>query len=177
MPASPESPSADPPVSVRPARPVDAPAIGRVQLAAWRQVHAAALGAAAATLDAAAFADGWREAIEHPPSPAHRVLVALDGATVIGFAALGAPARGVAELVALEMDPSHTRAGHGSRLLNAGADLAREDGASVLVAWVLEDDGARVGFLAGAGLAPDGVSRTLDVAGRPVREDRWSATL
>jgi GNAT superfamily N-acetyltransferase len=82
------------------------------------------------------------------------------------------------EVTALEVDPEHQRAGHGSRLLTACVDLGREHGATEVTTWVLDGDDAREAFLAGSGLGPDGAVRTL-AAGpdREVVERRWAAEL
>lgn len=161
---------------VRAADPRDADAIGRLQARAWAENHAAALGAQVTAIDAENMARIWADAISGPPTAAHRVLVARDGEEVVGFAAT-APDGSATEIVALEVDPARTGLGHGSRLLAACVDLARDGGAGSILCWVLEDDGARAGFLRAAGLAPDGVRRTLDIAGRGVREERWAAAL
>jgi GNAT superfamily N-acetyltransferase len=175
-----------PDAGVRPARPADADAIGRVHVAAWRAAYAELLPAAVETLDAAALADSWRAAVTDPPSADHRVLVATAGPDVVGFAALG-PATDAdaepgedAELLVLLVDPAHGRAGHGSRLLNATADTVREGRFRRLRAWVPEADGDRQRFLGAAGFAADGAARVLDAAGDGttlVREVRWTTSL
>lgn len=164
-------------VSVRPAVPGDDAAITRVQLRAWRLSHADVLGAEVLeNLDAAAVRDQWATAIAAPPSPAHRVLVALDGARVVGFAATAPVGAAEVEVIALEIDPDHQMGGHGSRLLAACVDLAREDGARAIGTWVLDGDPARERFLAGSGLGPDGTTRSLTVADGPV-EHHWAAEI
>lgn len=176
-------------VSVRPATPEDDGAVARVQLRAWRTSHGALLGPDVLdALDADAVRVQWSRAITAPPSRRHRVLVACEGNAVVGFAA-SAPleaAEGVApgiEVLALEVDPDHQRAGHGSRLLTACVDLAREDGDTHLQTWVLDDDPAREQFLSGAGLGPDGVRRELGLGAgadgltHAVVERRWVAEL
>lgn len=170
--------------SVRPARPGDAPAIGRVQLTGWRAAYAGILPAAVLDgLSAEALAEQWRTATERPPTPRHRVLVALDEDRVVGFAALG-PATDAdrdpdrdAELYLLLVDPAATGAGHGSRLLQAVADHLREDGFSTAVSWLLAADEGLAGFLIGAGWAPDGSTRDLDVPGHGVRQVRLHTAL
>lgn len=148
-------------VSVRPATAEDDGAITRVQLRAWRSSHVEVLGAATLEgLDVAVVRERWAAAIKAPPSPLHRVLVACDGAQVVGVAAC-APVEAGVEVLALEVDPDHRRGGHGSRLLAACVDLAREDGATHLQTWVLQGDAAREQFLASAGLGPDGARREL----------------
>ena len=164
-------------VSVRPAVPGDDAAITRIQLRAWRLSHARALGEEVLeSLDAAAVREQWVRAVEAPPSPAHRVLVACDGPRVVGFAATAPTEDGDVEVLALEVDPDHQKGGHGSRLLAACVDLAREDGASSVSTWVLADDPAREQFLAGSGLGPDGAERPLEAVGALV-ERRWVAQI
>ena len=163
-------------VSVRPATAEDDAPITRVQLRAWRSSHAEVLGAATLEgLDVALVRERWAAAIAAPPSARHRVLVACDGAQVVGVAAsapveaaealeefeAGEAVEAGVEILTLEVDPDHQRGGHGSRLLAACVDLARENGATHLQTWVLQGDAAREQFLASAGLGPDGARREL----------------
>lgn len=166
-------------VSVRPAVPEDDAAVTRVQLRAWRVSHAEVLGAdALEALDVSAVREQWATAITAPPSPAHRVLVACDGPRVVGVAATAPTEDGGTEVLALEVDPDHQQGGHGSRLLAACVDLAREDGARHVVTWVVDGDPARERFLAGSGLGPDGGERQLTTAGgSTVAERRWFAEI
>ncbi|MDM7832097.1 GNAT family N-acetyltransferase [Cellulomonas edaphi] len=176
-------------VSVRPAVAGDEDTIARVQLAAWRDEHAQVLGADTLDLlDERAVAAQWATAITAAP-PGHRVLVACDGATVVGFAAI-APVAGPDDtaapggvILALEVLPAAQRGGHGSRLLAAAVDLLREQGADQVHTWVLDGDDARAQFLRGAGLGPDDTSRELasgtqpDGSHRVVSEHRWWAAI
>jgi GNAT superfamily N-acetyltransferase len=77
----------------------------------------------------------------------------------------------------LLVEPRWGRRGHGSRLLAAVADLARETGTARLQVWLLEPDTVSSGFFESAGWAPDGWARTLDTGGPPLRELRWHALL
>lgn len=78
--------------SVRPARPEDAAAVGRIQLAAWRAQYADLLPAEAlAAATAEGLAATWHDAITAPPSPRHRVVVAVDGAPAGGAGSLEPP--------------------------------------------------------------------------------------
>jgi GNAT superfamily N-acetyltransferase len=170
-------------VSVRPATAEDDAPIARVQLRAWHASHADVLGSATLEgLDVAAVRQRWAAAIASPPSARHRVLVACDGARVVGVAA-SAPVEAGVEVLALEVDPDHQRGGHGSRLLAACVDLARADGATHLQTWVLQGDAAREQFLASAGLGPDGARRELTpTVGEgadegSVAEHRWVAEI
>jgi GNAT superfamily N-acetyltransferase len=167
--------------SVRPARGADAGAVGAVQARCWRQTYAAlAPREVLARLDPAVLAERWRGAVTTPP-PRHAVLVACTGATVIGFAALAPSAApdaspGDGELVALEVDPAHRRAGHGSRLLAASVDTLRASGFTTLYAWCPAQDEARHAFFVSAGLRPDGARRELSGDGSTAVEQRlWAA--
>jgi GNAT superfamily N-acetyltransferase len=158
--------------SVRPATPADAGDIARIQAAVWAAVHRGALPEdlleAVGSTDAAGR---WRTAIAEPPSPRHRVLTALAGERVVGFAAL-APASDPdtvpsldGDLLALCVDPAETGRGHGSRLVNAAADVARIDGVAHLHAWLADNEDDLRAFLTDAGWAADGATRSLDLVG------------
>jgi GNAT superfamily N-acetyltransferase len=156
--------------SVRAARPEDVGAIAAVQVRAWRAAYPDLLPPAA--VDEEAFARTWGAAVRTPPTGRHRVLVALDGADVAGFAAFG-PAQGhpdldpasVVEVHSLVVDPAAQRAGHGSRLQAALADIARDDGFVRACIWVAADDEALRHFLVTSGWGPDGAERELDLRG------------
>ncbi|MGN6244190.1 MAG: GNAT family N-acetyltransferase [Motilibacteraceae bacterium] len=164
------SPTAD--VSVRPARAGDAPALGAVQAAVWRRAYADVLPAEVLeSLDAEDLAEPWRQAVVAPPSPRHRVLVALAGADVVGFAAV-APSEDDdvepmvdAEVLALLVAPEAAGAGHGSRLLQAVVDVLAGDGFRHAHVWLGAGDAPLRTFLEGAGWAADGSTRTLDLTG------------
>jgi GNAT superfamily N-acetyltransferase len=167
-------------VSVRPARPGDAAAIARVQAVTWRTAYRAVLPAAVLDhWDDAAVTASWETAVATPPTPAHRVMVALERNDVVGFAAV-APADDdpeTAELGTLLVEPRWGRRGHGSRLLAAATDLAATDGITRMRTWLLESDEASAGFFESAGWAADGWARTLETGGEPIRELRWHAEL
>lgn len=179
----PAMPSAD--ASVRRARPTDSEAMAALTLASWRTQPADLLPAealAAVTIDEVAAE--WREAVSAPPSMRHVVLVALEVDTVVGYAVV-APSRDPdsdgqsGEIVDLVVREDRVRHGHGSRLLSAVVDTLRETGGGELLVWVAVGEDARMAFLASAGLAADGASRTLD--GGPgaaaLRQVRWSARI
>jgi GNAT superfamily N-acetyltransferase len=165
--------------SVRAARADDAAAIAALQLRTWRVTCADILPSDALhQFDEATVAQQWRDSAVRPPSPRHRVLVALEGTTVVGVAATG-PAGDLdsealldGELVALIVDADHGRRGHGSRLLAAAVDHFQGDGFRRAQTWALDGDDALVGFLTGAGWAADGSRRELDM-GRAVEQRRF----
>lgn len=170
-------------VRVRPARPADAASIAVVQERSWRAGYAALLGPESlADLDPAAIEQAWEHTIGHPPSARHRVLVAMEGPDVAGFAAYSpagdedADPQTDAELVALHVDPARTHRGHGSRLTAAAVDLLREDGFTRALAWVFAADDELRAFLRGSGWEPDGATRDLE-AGRLVHQIRLHAAI
>lgn len=173
-----------PDAGVRAARPADAQSVGAVHAASWVTDYAALLPRRAASVDPAALASSWAQAITAPPTTQHRVMVATAGPQIAGFVAFGPSADGDAEpgadaeIVALLVDPGQQRRGHGSRLLNATVDLLRENGFGHVRIWVPEPDSPRLAFVQAAGFALDGAGRVLDAAGdgtTTVREVRLSA--
>ena len=159
-------------VSVRPATPGAAEELARIQGVVWAGVHGDALPAdLLEAVGSAEAADRWRSAITSPPSPRHRVLTALDGDRLVGFAAL-APASDPdtdpatdGELLTLCVDPAESGSGHGSRLVNAVADIGRGDGYQHLHTWLAADETDLRAFLVGAGWDDDGATRSLDLRG------------
>jgi GNAT superfamily N-acetyltransferase len=165
-------------VSVRPARPEDAERVARVQLSTWQTAYGDLLPPEALGLPLEQVAAVWLHAVEVPPSPQHRLLVALEGAELVGFAA-SSPATDddldpatTAEVTALAVEPRWGRRGHGSRLLAATVDHWRGDGFALGVTWAFESDGVTTAFLESAGWAFDGMGRGLDTGPRVVHQRR-----
>jgi GNAT superfamily N-acetyltransferase len=167
---------------VRPASPDDAGDITRIQLTTWRHAYRRILPQhIVEEIDEAWVTRRWQTSIEDPPSPRHRVLVAVEQAQqayLVGFVATGevdetslAPDEDaeallrpdVAAVTDLLVEPRWGRRGHGSRLLAASAEMWRTDGFSTAVAWSFEADTAMRAFLISAGWELDGASRALDV--------------
>ncbi len=168
--SSPSLPTAD--VSVRVAWAEDAAGIAAVQVAAWREEYAAVLPAdVVAAFDSEHFAAAWHQAISRPADARNRVLVALERARVRGFAVTTPSPDPDADPVAdgelgdLVVHPEHRRAGHGSRLLQAGVDTLRADRFTRATTWLRADDDVRRRFLTEAGWAPDGAHPELDLHG------------
>lgn len=161
-------------VSVRPARPEDAERVARVQLATWQAAYADVLPPDALAVPEVEVAAIWLHAVESPPSPRHRLLVALDGSAIVGFSA-SAPDDDdpdTAELATLLVEPRWGRRGHGSRLLAATIDHWRTDGTTRAISWVLERDRVVTDFLQSTGWALDGLVRGLDTGSRVERQVR-----
>jgi GNAT superfamily N-acetyltransferase len=183
---------------VRPARPDDAGEIARIQLTTWRVAYHRLLPRHVLDgLEVDWLAARWREAVTAPPSPRHRVLIAIEQAESgdqptaypVGFVATGpadeaalAPdeeplGADVAAVTDLLVEPRWGRRGHGSRLLAAAVDLWREDAFGAAVAWAYEEDPATRGFLASTGWEADGARRALDVDDLLVRQVRLHVAL
>ncbi|CAB4866258.1 unannotated protein [freshwater metagenome] len=157
------------PTGVRPARTSDVDDIAAVQIRTWRVNYSSILPAAElAALEPGDLALTWASGILNPPTPSHRLMVALDGSSgsdvLVGYAAFGPstdpdsdPA--TAELLALVIDPDCIRQGHGSRLLAATVDHLRASGSRTLITWLpLADELSRAFFIV-SGWGPDSAFR------------------
>lgn len=171
-------------VLVRPARPGDPASISAIQARAWRMAYGNLLPEATlAALTPEALLPAWLRAVREPPSARHAVLVAVADDIVVGFAAVGPSEDRDAvdtegQLAVLAVDPTHVRAGHGSRLLSAVVDHLRTHGMTALTVWLPEGDLARHAFFTSAGMLPDGARRSHEGAdGAAVSEIRLAADI
>ncbi|WP_293786092.1 GNAT family N-acetyltransferase [uncultured Aeromicrobium sp.] len=154
-------------VSVRLAWPDDAAAIAAVQRAVWQESYADILGARLDDLAPSDLNERWATTISAPREARQRVLVAVERATVRGFAIVHPCFDEDADqirdgeigefVVALE----HRGHGHGSRLLQACVDTLRADRFARAVWWLRSTDDATRRFATSAGWAPDGAHREL----------------
>ncbi|HST63711.1 MAG TPA: GNAT family N-acetyltransferase [Mycobacteriales bacterium] len=170
-------------VAVRAGRPADVPRIAQIQIETWRAAYKGFLPASVLdALDVGQAEQAWGAAVASPPSAAHHVLVATEGAELVGFAAVGPSDEDDAEpgdalVAALLVEPRWGRRGHGSRLLAAAVDHLRADAITRLIAWVPDGDRASTAFYGSAGWERDGLVRTLEADGGTVREHRWHTAL
>lgn len=162
-------PTGSTPPHVRPATAADAPVIAEIQRAAWAERHA--LTAPGALPDAHDAESAWREAIAvaNEGTP-HLVLVAIDAGHVVGYLASteatdpdAAPDE--VEITDIGVRSDAAGEGHGSRLLAAWHDFARDAGATGAVAWVAVHDEHLRGLLQATGFTPDGARARLDLDG------------
>ena len=162
------SPTAD--VSVRVAWADDAPAIGALQVRAWRTAYAGLLPADALP-DESLATDAWQSSMTHPADARNRVLVALERNRVVGFAVVGPAADpdcdpiADGELLELTVDADERGKGHGSRLLTAAVDTMTADRFTRAVFWAIATDDELRSFLTSAGWAADTAHRELDLDG------------
>jgi len=148
-----------------------------VQLATWQTAYVSFLPEESLAVPPEQAAALWLRAIELPPTQQHRVLVAMEGSELVGFAASGPSedAADAVEISTLVVEPRWGRRGHGSRLLAATVDHWREDAAGLAVTWIWERDDASRAFFLGAGWEPDGNARGLDTGPRIERQIRLHA--
>ncbi len=178
-------------VNVRRARPDEAGDVARIQRTSWARAGTSVVPAAVLDrLVADEVVAQWAQTIEAPPTPGHHVLVAREQDTIVGMVAFGPAESGdvaiesgvdgelagepengpTGEIATLLVEPRWGRRGHGSRLLAATVDMARQDGLVNLVTWVPENDLAARTFFGSAGWEEAGWIRTLDADGSPLRE-------
>jgi GNAT superfamily N-acetyltransferase len=176
--------------TVRPAELSDADEIARIQLTTWRSAYRDLLPADVLDgLSADDAAQTWRQTISQGPA---QVFVATEGTWHVGFCAAGpAPqeesagadgtpvpdADEVALVSTLLVEPRWGRRGHGGRLLATAGAAMRTAGTVRGICWVAEGDKASLSFYERTGWVRDGTVRTLDAAGRPLREVRLTGTL
>ena len=148
--------------------------MAQIQVDSWIAALGERLGPRRhSAFDLEAVRAGWEAAILQPPTPGHRVLVALAGDRVVGFAAVAPPR----DIIALEVAPDQRRRGHGSRLLAAVVDHLRTYGGEEMRLWALEKDAVRADYLRSVGFAETGMRRELDGPGIPIPEHQWQAAL
>lgn len=157
--------------SVRVAWADDAADIARIQAETWRAAYDGLLPPEAVDLDVDRAAAAWRAALVASGDARNRVLVALEGNRVVGFAVTTPaadpdcdPVRD-AELGEFAVAAGARGRGHGSRLLQAAVDTMVADRFERAVSWLLAGDDDLRGFLASAGWAPDTAHRELDLDG------------
>lgn len=179
-------------VNVRPARPGEAGEVARVQRTSWARAGTSVVPSAVLDrLVAEEVVARWAATIEAPPTSGHHVLVARERETIVGMVAFGpaehddasslqdgpdglaaeaADSGPTGEIATLLVEPRWGRRGHGSRLLAATVDIARDDGLANLITWVPENDNSARTFFGSAGWQEAGWIRTLDADGTPLRE-------
>ena len=155
-------------VSARLAWPSDASAIAHIQIAAWRLDYTDVLPTETLlALKAEQFTESWEASLNKPQDARMRVLVALERATVRGFALIhpsqdpDADAVSDSEIGEFVIDPLHRRAGHGSRLLQASIDTLLADKFTHALWWVTASNDILRTFVTGTGWESDGAHREL----------------
>jgi GNAT superfamily N-acetyltransferase len=143
------------PISIRRARPGDAPAIARVRIDSWRSTYRGIMPDAYLDgMQVEASTALWDRVLTAGPNTTC-VLVAVHGSDVVGFSCgsrLDPPKHGFdAELTAVYLRREFQGAGLGRRLLGAVADGARANGATSLITWVIAANKRARAFYEGLG--------------------------
>ena len=179
--------------AVHPAEPSDIAHIDRIQRTVWQVGYEpllpAELRATLAALDQQDTERTWDETRLHGPA---KLFVATEGEWTVGFCSAGfAPAdelagpngelpddaATVALIGSLLVEPRWGRRGHGGRLVATAAVELTQEGATRGIAWILDGDTVSRAFYARIGWQPDGIARTLDAGGHPLREIRLAGDL
>lgn len=164
---------------VRSALAEDAVSIARIQRLIWVEDYAPLTRGDIEFPSVEELTNSWRAAVENQSERA-RVLMATVENEVVGFAAVAPFDEATDEIEALHVDPSHRRAGHGTRLLTAVADTAQERGISALTTWVLEGDHPWTSLLNSSGFGVTSDQRILDFDGEGrivMVQHRWHTSL
>jgi GNAT superfamily N-acetyltransferase len=132
-------------ITIRPARPIDARAIARLDIETWRTTYAGMLSTNYLVgLSMQRREAGWRMAILHEPRDV-RVAVDADG-WIQGFGSCG-PSRGErrfpGEVFTLYVAPDMQNQGIGRRLLIALFHRLASSGLDAAIVWVLRDNPSR----------------------------------
>jgi ribosomal protein S18 acetylase RimI-like enzyme len=153
---------------LRDATPDDAARLEEIRVRAWLHAYA---GKAeedvfdVLTRDPDGGVQHWREMVEG----AHAITsvrVVEDDGELSGFCATAAPSRdedepeGVAEIVALYVDPESHRRGYGRALLDDTLDLLRQASWREVSVWTLEDNFRSLPLYESRGFKTDGSMRT-----------------
>lgn len=166
---------------VRLALPQEAAAIAQLQHS--QLLADEKLAAAAGQLDVEAMSAAWYKAISAPPLATYRVLVAVSGEQVVGFAAIGPsedPDADEGDCVVTEfrVGEGDTEDGTPDRLLHAVIDTLRMDGFERATWWVQSTDDELRSWLTETGWVPDGAHEEIgDEHGNHVRLIRMHTLL
>jgi ribosomal protein S18 acetylase RimI-like enzyme len=167
---------------VRSAVPADAEAIGLVRVSAWRAAYREHMPPDyLAKLDPSANLDGLRSALGSSPPPFNLKVVEAQH-VVVAFSMLGAPRQattdGTLELWALNVVPSHWRAGCGKSLVVRALNDAKESGASRIELWCVKGNNAACALYEAAGFVRTGDERSTTVlTGHPLHELAYAREL
>ena len=151
--------------SIREAAPKDAQAIASVQVRTWQHAYRGQLPDALLDSLSVEQRAEWRtQHLSNLPAKAHS-LVAVEGATILGFCDVGASHdEGAAEqdgtLFAIYVTPDAMGKGIGSALMEEGVQLLRAEGFTRATLWVLATNTPSRQFYEKRGWATDGTRKT-----------------
>lgn len=160
---------------IRPAVPADAEAVETIRIVGWQSAYRGIISDAFldglqvdARRQSARLADTGDGRFSAVAESDGALLGFVTGGEVRDNAEPAADGRAPAEVYAIYVDPTRTREGIGTRLLDAA--LERLDGRDVVL-WVLRDNLAARAFYAARGFQRDGAEKALETRSVPLRED------
>ena len=162
----------------------DAPALARINVAAWRGAYAGIVPADyLAAMDVADRIEKWQAYLVHPAPSA--TFVAVDEHGAIGaycnVGALrtedGTGEPGAGELRSIYADPAHQGSGAGRIVHDAALEYLAELGYERAGLWVFEGNKRTRAWYEARGWAPDGQTHLDEIAGRVIPELRYSRRL
>jgi GNAT superfamily N-acetyltransferase len=161
-------------VLLRPAADSDLPAVGDLHYRSRAAAYAGLVSPQALSFgDAGALGEWWAERWRWEKDT-HRLTVAVEDDTVIGFTYVGpTPAPGVSELYAIHVDPARVGTGVGRMLM---ADALPYLGPRAVL-WVLEGNTRARRFYERGGWRPDGETRQAPMGGEETCQVRYARSL
>ncbi|GAA0796119.1 GNAT family N-acetyltransferase [Spirilliplanes yamanashiensis] len=156
----------------------DLMAVGALHLASRASAYAGLIpaGALAAT-PAAAMGEWWAERWRWE-ADTHRLTVADDGGTIVGFTYTGpSETPGAAELYGIHVAPDRVGSGVGRLLMISALEQLRAHGEPRAVLWVLEGNARARRFYERGGWVDEGVARTGHVGSAPTVQRRYGKEL
>ncbi|MNG71440.1 Protease synthase and sporulation negative regulatory protein PAI 1 [compost metagenome] len=146
-------------ITLRMARPADAPAIARLHVQVWRSTYQGlATPAAYAALDEPRRLAQWQEKLQQPGKA--QVLLAESADQLVGFCLADAPSHPQfgehAEIKSLFVSDKHQRQGIGRRLLGAAASEMLMAGYRSIALGVVEGNDSAMRFYLALGGTPAG---------------------
>lgn len=130
-------------------------------------------------LESSERAKYWGVVLDRTVDFGSRLIVAEEAGGIVGFGCFG-PASGVdgrGELYAMNVRPSHWRAGVGSLLLDSVSSQLVELGLPDALLWTSERNARAQAFYVAHGWAVDGMGREAEVHGISVAEVRFAKFL
>lgn len=163
----------------------DAPEIARLQTQAWRETYGNVLPAdVLESLPVGEIAAQWSQSLAKPTDARHRVLIALAGPKVHGFAVVqpaSDPDRDPiadGEITEFTIESAKRGEGHGSRLLHACIDTMRADGFTQAIWWLPSTADRAREWLNSMGWESDGAHRELESeTGSRIKQVRMHAAI
>ena len=131
-------------------------------------------------MDASRRAVEWKDVLGTPSE--QTILVAMKGSRMAGFCTISQaldPEAGstTAEIGSFFIDPLAWGRGAGHELAEEALDQAKRRGYSKVIQWVIGANDRSKRFCESIGFAPDGVEKTEEISGVPVRELRYVKAL